>query len=197
MKKISLILSLFLIALCCTSCMPWPESTEEVPQVDPNAIPPETVEELYSYYNQVNRTMTRADVEALFGPGEERKDDTGEVMYIAYVNEKKSSGVNVIYNYEDTVRAKTLYYNKSEDLIPFANGYTEEALSEVHEKDKLSKAEELFGGPGLEIVCEYSQNNVLDEAKIYSWYNEDGSSVQLHTQGDKISQVVWIVAEEK
>lgn len=197
MKKFTLLTCLLALLLLCSACMPMPESTEEVPQVDPNAIPPETVEELYSYYNRVDRTMTRADVEALFGPGEERKDDTGELMYIAYINEKKSCGVNVIYNYEDTVRAKTLYYNKSEDLIPFANGYTEEALSEIHEKDYLSKAVELFGGEGLEIVCEYSQNNVLDAAKIYSWYNEDGSSVQLHTQGDKISQVVWIVAGEK
>lgn len=196
MKKISMMLTAFVILLLCSACMPWPESTEEVPQVDPNAIPPETVEELYSYYNQVDRTMTREQVEALFGPGVERKDEMGEVMYIAYVNEKKSCGVNILYNFEGVVRAKTLYYNQSKDLIPFANGYTEDALSEIKEKDKLSRAEELFGGKGLEIVCEYSQNNPIDESKIYSWYNADGSSVQLHVQSGRITQKVWIVAEE-
>ena len=196
MKKISLVFSFILIGLLCTSCMPWTDSAEEIPQVDPNAVPPETMEELYSYYDQVTRTMTREDVEALFGEGVERKDDLGEVMYTAYINDKKSCGVNVLYNFEGNVRAKTLYYNKSEDLIPFANGYTEEALLEVNEKDKLSKAEELFEGPGLEIVCEYSQNNAVDEAKIYSWYNEDGSSVQLHTQSGRITRKIWVRAED-
>ncbi len=196
MKKISLVLSFVLIALLCASCMPWPESTEEIPQIDPNALPPETVEELYEYYDQVTRTMTREDVEALFGKGAERKDDLGEVMYTSYINEKKSCGVNVFYNFEGKVRAKTLYYNQSKDLIPFANRYTEDALSQVNEKDKLSKAEELFGGPGLEIVCEYGQNNAVDESKIYSWYNEDGSSVQLHTQNGRITQKIWVVAED-
>ncbi len=196
MKKISLVLSFVLIALLCASCMPMVDSTTEIPKVDPNAVPPETVEELYSYYDRVERTMTREDVEALFGKGVERKDDLGEVMYVAYLSDEKSCGVNVLYNFEGKVRAKTLYYNQSKDLIPFANGYTEEALSQVNEKDKLSKAEELFGGPGLEIVCEYGQNNAVDESKIYSWYNEDGSSVQLHTQNGRITQKIWVVAED-
>ncbi len=197
MKKFSLLLLASLLMLLCSSCMPWPESTEEVPQVDPNAVPPETVEELYSYYNQVDRTMSRADVEALFGPGVERKDESGEPMYTAYVNDKKSCGVNIIYNFEGKVRAKTLYYNKSEDLIPFANPYIEEKISDIGEGDKFVKAEEVFGAPGLEIVCEYSQNNVKDEATIHSWYNADGSSVQVHAQSGRISQVVWIVAEDQ
>lgn len=196
MKKISLVFSLILIGVLCASCMPWVDSTGDIPKADPNAIPPETVEELYSYYDQVDRTMTREDVEALFGKGVERKDDLGEVMYVAYLDDEKSCGVNVLYNFEGKVRAKTLYYNQSKDLIPFANRYTEDALSQVNEKDKISKAEELFGGKGLEIVCEYGQNNAVDESKIYSWYNEDGSSVQLHTQNGRITQKVWVVAED-
>lgn len=195
MKRIlSLLMAMLMIGVLC-SCFPGDE--EDVINIDPTAIPPETVEELYSYYNQVERGMTRAQIEELFGEGEKKIDDDGVETFISYKNEKKSAGVNIIYAYDDTVSAKTLYYNHIKDLIPFATRFDESRISEIKEKMPVSAAVELFGGEGLEIVCEYSVNSPTEYGKVYTWINEDGTSFQLYTNKEIIDQPVLSVGPDR
>ena len=190
MKKMLLMGTVLALCLGLCGCFPNVDSTNEIPEVDPNAIPPQNREELYSYYDQIQRGMTRVDVEKLFGKGAPMKDDLGEEKYTAYRNDKKSSGVNVLYDFEGKVYAKVLYYNKSDDLRPFASHYDAERLSELDKGKPLSLAEKVFGGPGLEIVCQYSANSPTDTSYIHSWLNDDGSNVQLHSQNGVITQVI-------
>lgn len=192
MKKILMLMVAVCMMLGLCSCLPGDE--EDVINIDPTAIPPETEEELYSYYNQVERGMTREDVEALFGEGEAKMSEDGEETYISYKNEKKSAGVNIIYAFDGTVRAKILYYNKAADLVPFCTPYDESKISQLEEKMPVSKATEAFGGEGLEIACEYSVNSPDSYSKILSWFNEDGSNFQIHTNNELIDQVVLCVA---
>ncbi|MEG2377343.1 MAG: hypothetical protein RSC43_03190, partial [Clostridia bacterium] len=161
--------------------------------VDPTAKPPETREELYSYYNQIKRGMKKEQVEALFGKGTVKQSDDGENMFTLYINEEKSAGVNIIYSFDDIVRTKLLYYNKAGDLTKFSNPFDEKKISEIEEKDQVAKANEVLGGAGLEIAYEFSQNSPTDYSKIIVWYNKNGSSFQLNTNNETITKVIFNV----
>lgn len=191
MKKFLSLATLVLLLFSLCSCLPGDE--EDVITIDPTATPPATREELYSYYDQIHRGMTRADIEALFGKGEAKQDEDGQETFIMYKNEKKSAGVNIIYAFDDTVHSKILYYNKAADLVPFCTPFDESKISELEENMPVSKATEVFGGPGLEIACEYSANSPTDYSKILSWFNADGSNFQIHTNNETISQRVLSV----
>ena len=191
MKKFLLFACAAIMILSLCSCLPGDEV--DVIHIDPTAVPPATREELYSYYKQVERGMTRTDVEKLFGKGEEKLSEEGERVYISYKNEKKSAGVNIIYAFDDTVHAKILYYNQASDLVPFCTPFDESKISQLEEKMPVSKATELFGGEGLEIACEYSANSPTGYSKILSWFNADGSNFQIHTNNELISQRVLSV----
>ena len=193
MKKFLICALACCMLFCFVGCDFWGEESEIV--IDPNAIPPETIEELYSYYNQIERGMTKADVEALFGEGELHYDD-GMPTFTSYKNEKKSAGVNVIYAAGDKVSAKILYYNKAEDLVKFSSSFDPDKISQISEKDPVSKAEELFG-KALEIGYEYDANTLTGYSKILSWFNEDGSNLQIHTDNEIIEQIIYCVAPDK
>ncbi len=196
MKKFLIAAIAIIMLLSLNSCfgLIFNEPEEET-IIDETAIPPETVDELYSYYNKIDRSTTKAEIEALFGAGEVKYDEDVEI-FTAYKNEKKSAGVNIIYNYDDTVSAKILYYNKSADLVKFSNEFDEDKISELSEKDPVAKAETLFG-KGLEIGCQYNANSPTGYSKILSWFNEDGSNFQIHTNNELIAQMILNVAPDK
>ncbi len=196
MKKILIAVIAIIMLLSLNSCFGFifNEPEEEI-VIDETAIPPETMEELYSYYDKIERGMTKAEIEALFGTGEIKYDDEMEI-FTSYKNEKKSAGVNIIYNYDDTVSAKILYYNKSADLVKFSNEFDEDNIPELSEKDPVSKAEGFFG-KGLEIGCQYNANSPTGYSKILSWFNEDGSNFQIHTNNELIQQMILNVAPDK
>jgi len=185
MKKFLSFAAIMCMLLCLCACI----GGDDVPVYDDTAIPPETREELYSYYNQVKRNMTRQEIEALFGEGEIKYDEDGIEMYRSYKNEKKSAGVNVIYGMNDKVFSKILYYNRAADLVPFSNEYIESRISEIEEKQPLSKAEAIFG-ESLEIACTYDEKSATQTSKIHSWFNADGTNFQLHTTNDIITSRV-------
>ena len=194
MKKFILFSLTVLMLLSFFSCGLMQEEEEVI--IDPTATPPETVEELYSYYNQINRGMSREEVEKLFGEGEVKYDEDGVENFTSYKNEIKSAGVNVIYAYDDTVSAKILYYNKSADLVKFSSSFDENKISELSENEPVAKAEQLFG-KSLEIGCIYSLNSPTGYSKILSWFNEDGSNFQIHTNNELIDQLVFSVSPDK
>ena len=184
MKKIFCFALIICALMLLCSC-----SEDEVPVYDPTAVAPETREELYSYYDQIKRNMTREQIEGLFGEGEIKYDEDGIEMYRSYRNEKKSAGVNIIYKPNDTVYGKILYYNKSADLVPFSNEYTEDRIPEIEEGQIIAKAEEIFGA-SLEIACTYSDETVGQTSRIRSWFNSDGTNFQVHTTDDIITSRV-------
>ena len=157
--------------------------------IDPTAVAPETREELYSYYDKIERGMSREQVEALFGAGEDSFDQDGAKTYTTYKNEKKSAGVSIIYSFDDSVSAKILYYNNAADLVKFCTPFDDEKLAKL-DQDQLMKNVVEFMGDGIELSCEYSANNPSNYSKIYSWFNADGKSLQLYTDNDIIKQMV-------
>ena len=189
MKKfLCLILSLVLV-LSITSCSLLDDEEEVEVNIDPTAVAPETVEELYSYYSQIERGMTKAQVEELFGVGEDSFDQDGAKTFTTYKNEKKSAGVSVIYAFDETVSAKILYYNNAADLVKFCTPFDDEKLSKLDQDQLMKNVKEILGD-GLEVSCEYSANNPADFSKIYSWFNADGKSLQLYTDNDIVKQMV-------
>lgn len=197
MKKFLIAVIAIIMLLSLNSCFGFIfNEPEEVVTIDETAIPPETMDELYSYYNKIDRGTTKAEVEALFGKGEVKYEGDDVELFTVYKNEKKSAGVNIIYNYDDTVSAKVLYYNKSADLVKFSNEFDEDKIPELSEKDPVAKAEELFG-KGLEIGCQYNANSPTGYSKILSWFNEDGSNFQIHTNNELIQQMILNVAPDK
>ncbi|MBR5272227.1 MAG: hypothetical protein IKU25_02385 [Clostridia bacterium] len=189
MKKfLCLILSVILI-LSMTSCSLFDDGEVVDAKSDPNLPAPETLEELYSYYNQVERGMTRAQIEAKFGVGEDSFDEEGAKTFTTYKNEKKSAGVTVIYSFDDSVSAKILYYNNAKDLVKFCTPFDEAKLEKL-EQDQLMKNVREILGDGLELSCEYSANSLTNFSKIYSWFNEDGSNLQFYTDNDVVKQMV-------
>ncbi len=184
MKKFLCVIVIACILVLLCSC-----SGDEVPVYDQTAVAPETREELYSYYDQIKRNMTREQIEGLFGEGQIKYDEDGIEMYRSYRNEKKSAGVNIIYKPNDTVYGKILYYNKAADLVPFSNEYTEDAIPEIKEGLLLAKAEEVFG-ESLEIACTYSDETVGQTSRINSWFNADGTNFQVHTTDGVITSRV-------
>lgn len=189
MKKFSLLVLCAVLLLSLCSCFSTNDGEDKV-IIDPNATPPATKEELYSYYNKVERGMKRADVEKLFGKGEKKYTEDGEEKFTSYINDKRSAGVNVIYSFDDAVLTKILYYNKAADLVPFSSKFYEDRIPQIKEKMPVSKAEEVFGGSGLEIACAYSANSPTSYSKILSWFNADGSNFQIHTNNEIIKQRV-------
>ena len=189
MKKFLMIILSALLILSITSCSLFDDGEVVDTKFDPAATPPESLEELYSYYDQVLRGMTREQVEEKLGPGEDSFDSEGIKTYTTYKHEKKSAGVTVIYSALDTVSAKVLYYNNDKDLVKFCTPFTKEKLEELEQDQLVKNAKEILGD-GLELSCEFSANNVTDFSKIYSWFNEDGTSLQLYTDNDIIKQMV-------
>ncbi len=189
MKKILMIILSALLVLSLTSCSLFDDGEVVDTTIDPTAIPPETIEELYSYYNQIKRGTTRQQIEALFGIGEDSFDQDGAKTYTTYKNDKKSAGVSVIYSFDDTVSAKILYYNNASELVKFCKPFTEEDLAKLDQDQLMKNVKEILG-EGIELSCEYSANNPNNFSKIYSWFNADGSSLQLYTDNDIIKQMV-------
>lgn len=185
-KLISIITSLFLVVALC-SCMPNDYSNvNDTP--DENLPAPETQEELYSLYSQLDRDMTKSDIEALFGTGEPQYDEYGDVKYINYYNETKSAGVSVIYE-DDIIKSKMLVFNKKANLIPFSGRYIDEKIPTVKSDMTVEDALDVMGSVPLELSCTYGNDGPLDMAKIYCWYNEDGSNFMLHTDNGVINNV--------
>jgi len=189
MKKFLSLILCIVLALSLASCSLLDDGEEVNVSIDPTAVAPETVEELYSYYNRVERGMTRAEVEALFGVGEDSYDQDGAKTYTTYKNEKKSAGVSVIYAFDDSVSAKILYYNNAEDLVKFCTPFDDAKLEKLDQDQLMKNVKEILGD-GVELSCEYSTNNPSNFSKIYSWFNADGKSLQLYTDNDIVKQMV-------
>lgn len=195
MKKILVLLLTVVMMFSFSSCFLLDDPEEEI-VIDETATPPETMEELYSYYDKVERGMTKAEIEALFGEGTVKYDSDDAEIFTSYKNEIKSAGVNIIYSYDDTVSAKILYYNKSADLVKFSNEFDEDKIPELSENEPVAKAESIFG-KALEIGCQYNANSPTGYSKILSWFNEDGSNFQIHTNNELIKQMILNVAPDK
>lgn len=189
MKKISAIFLILAMVLSFASCDLLGEEEKIEVTIDPNAVEPQTMEELYSYYDKVKRGMTQDQVEEMFGKGEISYDDEGYPTYTTYTNEQKSAGVSVMYSDTGVVSAKVLYYANSAFLVKFCRPFTKDDLKNLA-MDQLVRNAKEFIGEGIELSCEYSANNPADFSKIYSWFNPDGSNLQLYTDNDIIKQMV-------
>ncbi len=187
MKKLISLLLALTIALTLTACLPNDyASVDDVP--DENLPAPQTKEELYSLYSKLDRDMTKPDIEAMFGEGEPQVDEYGDVKYINYYNETKSAGVSVIYD-DEVIKSKMLIFNKKANLIPFSGRYIDENVPSVKSDVTVEDALEIMGSAPLELSCTYGNDGPLDMAKIYCWYNEDGSNFMIHTDNGVISNV--------
>lgn len=188
MKKITATILAALLLFTVAGCFP-DEYKHIKDSADPNKPAPETFEEAYSLYNRVERGMNKTDIEAMFGKGEVSYDDYGDVSHITYFNETKSAGVSVIYEYDDSVKAKTLFFNTKKNLVPFSERFDKNKIPSIKSDMSVAEAKQIMGTSPLEISCTYGEESPLDFKKIYCWYNEDASSFMLHTERDVITNV--------
>ncbi|MBQ7120022.1 MAG: hypothetical protein IJO09_07385 [Oscillospiraceae bacterium] len=196
MKKFTTLFLAFMLLLTITAC--FPDNYAHVnDSVDPNKPAPKTLEEAYSLYNKVDRGMTRDDVEKMFGEGEPSYDEGGEVSHITYFNETQSAGVSIIYEYDNSVKAKTLFFNTKRNLVPFSGRFDKNKIPSIKSDMSVSEASKVMGSVPLELSCAYGEDGPHDFKKIYCWYNEDASSFMLHTERDIIANVALYKEEKK
>ncbi len=196
MKKFTIMLLSFMLLFSTTAC--FPDDYYHVnDSVDPNKPAPQSYEEAYSLYDKVQRGMKKADVEQMFGKGKVSKDAYGEISHITYFNETQSAGVSIIYEYDDSVKAKTLFFNTKRNLVPFSGRFDKNKIPSIKSDMSVSEAIRIMGSEPLEISCAYSDDSPLNFKKIYCWYNEDASSFMLHTERDVITNVALYNEEKK
>ncbi len=188
MKKTALILISSMLLLMLTSCLPS-EYENVVDTPDASLPAPASVEEAYSLYNSVERDMTVAELEALFGSGEPVYDDFGRIKYMNYFNDKKSAGVSVIYD-GDVVLTKMLFFNTKRNLVPFSGRFDESKIPLIKDNMTVTAVKDVMGSMPLELSCSFLPDGPLSTKKIYCWYNEDASSFMIHTENDLVTNVV-------
>ncbi len=185
MKKIILLLLALLMVFSVTSCFPDEyEGIDDTP--DKNLPAPETVDELYSVYNQINYDMSKKNVEELFGKGELSSDKAS----MTYYNETKSAGVTILYSSNDQIQAKTLFFNTKKNLVPFSKGFDDDKVAKIERDSSIASAVEIIGSSPLEISCTYGKNGPDDLKLLYAWFNEDGSSLILEVSAGKIENIM-------
>lgn len=189
MKKFTSILLTFTMIFTLAGCLP--SDYKNVNDTPDETLPaPQTRNELYSLYDAVERDMTKAQIEAILGSGTPSHDDYGDVKYINYYNPTKSAGVSIIYDSEDVVETKMLYFNKKANLVPFSGRYDDAKVPYIKSGMTVEEALKHMGSAPLELSCTYNDGGPLNMAKIYCWYNEDTSNFMLHTENGTINNVV-------
>lgn len=188
MKKITTLILALMLTLSLSACLPNDYSNvNDTP--DENLPAPATKEELYSLYDAVSRDMTKAQIEASLGEGTPMLDDYGDVKYYNYYNETKSAGVSVIYDIDETVQTKMLYFNTKANLVPFSGRFDEEKVPAIKSNMTVEDAIKIMNSTPLELSCTYKTDGPLSMAKIYCWYNEDTTNFMLHTENGTINNV--------
>lgn len=187
MKK--LIPLILLIVLALTGCFPsYYADVDNTP--DPNLPAPQSIEELYSLYNTVERDMSKAELDELYGEPTP-SEYAGEIMFYKYFNETKSAGVAVYFSEDNKVTGKTLFYNTKSNLVPFSNRYIYEKIQEVKPDMTIDDAIEVMDGAiPLEISCTYGKDGPESSKNIYYWCNEDGSIFRIDTNNGIIENCV-------
>lgn len=185
-KLIPLVLAFVLLFSSCFSFL-----DENVPDTpDENLPAPQTKDELYSLYSKVSRGQTKAELDELFGEPTPSYNEYGELKFYTYFNETKSAGVSVIFDEDEVVDAKNLFFNTKYNLVPFSGRYINENIHLIKTDTAVSKAIEIMeGSEPLELSCRYGDDGPDDTLNIYAWYNEDGASFMLHTNKGLVENV--------
>lgn len=188
MKKIFLLAVSFAVIFSLSSCLPSEyKNVEDSP--DESLPAPQTKEELYSLYDQVDRGMTRADAVSKFGEGKVSLDDYGEEKFTTYFNETKSAGVSLSFDADEKVISKTLYFNDKRNLIPFSGRFESDSIHYIKTDMSVSEAKEIMGSEPLELSVAYLSDGPMSTRKIYCWYNEDSSSFMIHTKNELVENI--------
>ena len=190
MKKLSLAVLAAILTLTLCACIPSDyKNIDDTP--DPNLPAPQSVEELYSVYGKIGRDMTRAEIAAIFGEGEPVPDDYGDIKYTNYYNETKSAGASVVFDENDVILMKTLFFNNKRNLIPFSEGFDFDSIPKIQSDMPVSVAADIMGSTPLELSCTYNSDGPDSAKKIYGWYNENADNLLLHTENGIIENVVF------
>ncbi len=188
MKKLSLVILAAILSLTLSACIPSDfENVNDSP--DPNLPAPQSMEELYSIYNKIERDMTRADLAAILGDGEPALDEYGDVKYTNYFNETKSAGASVVFDANNVVQTKTLFFNHKKNLVPFSKGFDMSSIPEIQSDMPVSVASDIMGSRPLELSCTFNSDGPDSVNKIYGWYNENAENLLLHTTNEIIENV--------
>ncbi len=186
MKKLIPLFLILVLALC--SCIP--SDYENIDDTPKDTLPaPQSYEELYSLYSTVDYKATKADLDSRFGEPTPSYDDYGSVLFLTYFNATKSAGVSVVFNEEEKILSKTLYFNTKTNLIPFSGRYASDKIHDIKKDMFVTAAIEEMGSQPLELSCIYEKEGPESATKIYCWYNEDGSNFMLHTKNGLIENI--------
>ena len=180
---------MLIIMLLLSSCFSTEvEKVEDTP--NENLPAPQSMDELYELYGNVSQGMTKEELDSLYGEPTPSYDDFGDVKFYTYFNEIKSSGVSVIFDRNDAVATKILFFNTKTNLIPFSGRYIDEKIPLIKTDMPLQTAISEMGSTPLEISCQYTNEGPDSTKNIFCWYNEDGSNFMVHTETGLISSVI-------
>ena len=186
MKKLIPLILVLVLTLC--SCLPSNyENVDDTPKE--NLPAPQSYDELYSLYSVVDSKMTKNDLDALYGEPTPSYDDYGTPLFYTYFNATKSAGVSIIFNEEEKVLSKTLYFNTKKNLIPFSGRYINEKIPDIKKDMFVAAAINEMGSKPLELSHRYGTEGPESSTNIYCWYNEDGSNFMIHSKNGLIENV--------
>ncbi len=184
-KLIPLVLALVLLLSSCIS-----SEVDRVPDIPDESLPaPQTVEELYSLYDAVGQDMPKSELDLLYGEPTPSYDDFGDVKFYTYFNASKSAGVSVIFDIDEKLSTKMLFFNTKKNLIPFSGSYINEKIPLIKTDMSVDSAIKEMGSVPLELSCQYTSDGPDNTKNIYCWYNEDGSNFMIHTSRGLIENV--------
>ncbi len=184
-KLIPLVLALVVLLSSCLE-----SEVDKAPDIPNEALPaPETKEELYSLYSAVGYGQPKEELDSLYGEPTPSYDDFGLVKFYTYFNQTKSAGVSVIFDNEQKLKIKTLFFNTKQNLIPFSGRYDDDKIRLIKTDMALDSAIDTMSSTPLELSCEYSKDGPDSTKNIYCWYNENGDNFMIHTENGFVENV--------
>jgi len=189
MKKIPAVLCSLLALLMLAACA----DTAARPTPPPMTVEPFTSrEEVVELYDQVFIGEKRADLEARMGSeGERVATHAGETTQWLNGN----TGVCVVFWPDDTVRAKTLYFEDTRQFCPLTGPVDLSIVNFMTLDMDAASALMMIGGqsaPGIELACAQIENSagVISETRMMIWVNTDGTMLQMDiSTADRVSEI--------
>ncbi len=139
----------------------------------------------YRFYNQVALGAVKEDVDLLVGiePKQEESSST-------YIDSNSGFGVEVVYDFNNTVTMKTLYHDDEKEIMALSDASVDESLNDLlTEGMSYEEVKALLGGEGTEIIQVMNPADPNKAIYVIIWFNPDQTGVYASFLGDRGSLI--------
>ncbi len=135
----------------------------------------------YNFYNQVELGVLKEDVDAVLGV----EADEEEGAYI-YSDAKSGFGVEVVYDFNNSVTMKTLYHDNEKEIMNLSDASVDQSLNDsLAEGMTYQEVKALLGSDGAEIIQVMNPADPNKAIHVIIWFNSDQTGIYASFLGDK------------